>query len=421
MALKRRQKISPSFSMSSMTDLIFLLLIFFMITSTMVSPNAIKVLLPQGSEQTSAKPMARVIIDKDLNYYGAFGNEDEMPLAIDEVTAFLQECARKEPEMYVALYADESIPYREIVRVLNIANENHFKMVLATRRPDKNLNRVTLKKNKVIGIVCTVALHVLLLLLLFLLKLTVPTEQEEGGVPVMLGNTELAAGDADPYTMTEVDVMPSEVPSSAPEAAVEPEVEQPMITQQDEPSLQVKKEKPKTETKKEQPKKTPVKTETQKVNKPKEKTEAEKRAEAEKAAAQAAANAIAGAFGKGSQMGSKGNAAGAGLQGSPTGNSSTGKTSGVGGYGTFDLNGRTLGGGKLPVPVYNVQDEGRVVVTIVVNPAGQVISTSINKRTSTVNPALRRAAEEAARKARFNAVDGVNNQSGTITYYFKLK
>ena len=57
-----------------------------------------------------------------------------------------------------------------------------------------------MKKNKVIGIVCTVALHVLVLLLLFLLKLTVPAEQEEGGVPVMLGNTELAAGDADPYT-----------------------------------------------------------------------------------------------------------------------------------------------------------------------------------------------------------------------------
>ena len=138
MSLKRRQKISPVFNMSSMTDLIFLLLIFFMITSTMVSPNAIKVLLPQGSEQTSAKPMTRVIIDKDLNYYGAFGNEDEMPLGVDELTAFLLECAQKEPEMYVALYADESIPYREIVRVLNIANENHFKMVLATRRPDKS-------------------------------------------------------------------------------------------------------------------------------------------------------------------------------------------------------------------------------------------------------------------------------------------
>ena len=128
MALKRRQRISPEFSMSSMTDLIFLLLIFFMITSTMVSPNAIKVLLPQGSQQTSAKPMA---------YYGAFGNEDEMPLFIDEVTGFLQDCAAREPEMYVALYADESVPYREIVRILNIANENHFTMVLATRRPDK--------------------------------------------------------------------------------------------------------------------------------------------------------------------------------------------------------------------------------------------------------------------------------------------
>lgn len=137
MALKRRQRVSPGFSMSSMTDLIFLLLIFFMITSTMVSPNAIKVLLPQGSRQTSAKPMVRIIIDKNLNYYGAFGNEDEMPLFIDEVAGFLQQCAEKEPEMYVALYADESVPYREIVGVLNIANENHFKMVLATRRPDR--------------------------------------------------------------------------------------------------------------------------------------------------------------------------------------------------------------------------------------------------------------------------------------------
>ena len=133
MSLKRRQKISPTFSMSSMTDLIFLLLIFFMITST----NAIKVLLPQGSEQTSAKPMVRIIIDKDLNYYGACGNDDEMPLDVNQVTDFLQDCAKKEPEMYVALYADETIPYREIVKILNIANENHYKMVLATRRPEK--------------------------------------------------------------------------------------------------------------------------------------------------------------------------------------------------------------------------------------------------------------------------------------------
>lgn len=135
--LKRKTKTIDAFSMSSMTDIIFLLLIFFMITSTMVTPNAIKVLLPQGSQQTSAKPLARIIIDSGLNYYSAFGNEDEMPINPDEIATFLLDCAAKEPEMYVALYADESVPYREVVKVLNIANENKFKMVLATRRPDK--------------------------------------------------------------------------------------------------------------------------------------------------------------------------------------------------------------------------------------------------------------------------------------------
>ena len=122
--------------MASMTDVIFLLLIFFMITSTVVSPNAIKVLLPQGKQQTSAKPLTRVIIDKDLNFYAAFGNEKEQTITLEELTPFLQQCAEREPEMYVALYADETVPYREIVKGLNIANENHFKMVLATRPPD---------------------------------------------------------------------------------------------------------------------------------------------------------------------------------------------------------------------------------------------------------------------------------------------
>ena len=135
--IKRKTKAIDTFSMSSMTDIIFLLLIFFMITSTMVTPNAIKVLLPQGSQQTSAKPLARIIIDKELNYYSAFGNDDEMPISPDEIATFLIDCAAKEPQMYVALYADESVPYREIVKVLNIANENKFKMVLATRRPDR--------------------------------------------------------------------------------------------------------------------------------------------------------------------------------------------------------------------------------------------------------------------------------------------
>ncbi len=283
-----------------------------------------------------------------------------------------------------------------------------------------------MKKSKIAGIVGTVLLHVLVLVLLLVLTLTRPEKQEEGGVPVMLGNMEMASGDADPYMMTEVDVMPAT--ASEPESEITgTDVEQPMITQNDEPSIQMKKEQPRKETvkkenfQKEEKKResVPVKTETEK---PKEKTEAELRAEAERAAAQAAASKVAGAFGKGTRMGSKGNASsGEGIQGSPTGNSNAGKTSGIGGLGTFDLNGRSLGPGGLPMPVYNVQDEGRVVVTIVVDPSGRVISTSINKRTNTVNPSLRKAALDAAAKARFNSISGVNNQSGTITYYFKLK
>ncbi|MEE1063760.1 MAG: biopolymer transporter ExbD, partial [Paludibacteraceae bacterium] len=62
MALKRRNKAEASFSMSSMTDIIFLLLIFFMLTSSVVHPNAIKLMLPQSNSQTAAKPLTRVTI-----------------------------------------------------------------------------------------------------------------------------------------------------------------------------------------------------------------------------------------------------------------------------------------------------------------------------------------------------------------------
>ena len=133
MALKRRNKIQTTFSMSSMTDVIFLLLIFFMVTSTVVFPNAIKVLLPQSKKQTSATPLARVTIDEQLNYYVAFGNEREKSLSFEEITPWLQAMQLEEPDMYVALYADESVPYREVVKVLDIANRENFRMVLATR------------------------------------------------------------------------------------------------------------------------------------------------------------------------------------------------------------------------------------------------------------------------------------------------
>ena len=85
MSLKRRTKATPTFNMASMTDIIFLLLIFFMITSTMVAPNAIKVLLPQGGKQAMSRAVSRVVIDKELNLYVANGNEEERKFLLDLV------------------------------------------------------------------------------------------------------------------------------------------------------------------------------------------------------------------------------------------------------------------------------------------------------------------------------------------------
>ena len=290
-----------------------------------------------------------------------------------------------------------------------------------------------MKKHRITGLIGTLVLHVLVLVFLLLVAISKPEMQEEGGVPVMLGNMEVAQGNADPYTLTDVDILDEpQLPTEAtvPEPMPETPVKSDMITQEDEPTIAVpKKETSKPTPKTEKVKKKPVQKESVK---PKENTEAEKKAEAEKlaaekkaaeqkAAAEAAAKRIAGAFGKGTQTGSKGTGTtGTGIQGSPTGNSAEGQSSGVSGRGSWNLNGRSLGG-NLPLPEYKVQEEGKVVVTITVDPAGVVIDTSINKQTNTTNAALRKAAEDAARKARFNAVSGVNNQTGTITYYFKLK
>ena len=137
MSLKRRTKATPTFNMASMTDIIFLLLIFFMITSTMVSPNAIKVLLPQGGKQTMARSISRVVVDKELNIYVANGSEEERLVAIDELPVVLSEAATDSTELFVSLYADEEVPYRNIVEILSVANDNNFKMVLATRPPKR--------------------------------------------------------------------------------------------------------------------------------------------------------------------------------------------------------------------------------------------------------------------------------------------
>jgi biopolymer transport protein ExbD len=133
MSIKRRRNVQVEYNMASMTDVIFLLLIFFMITSTVVTPNAIKVVLPRSSQQTAAKPLTRVTIDKRLNYYAAFGNQRERQIRFDEIVPFLQNSYNRSQDMYVALYADETIPYSEVIKVMDIVNRNNFKMILVTR------------------------------------------------------------------------------------------------------------------------------------------------------------------------------------------------------------------------------------------------------------------------------------------------
>ena len=268
------------------------------------------------------------------------------------------------------------------------------------------------KKGKYIGLIGASVVHIAVIALLFWIGIAVPEPQEESGVPVLLGYVDFAQGTFDSESL---DSAPAEAQDLAASEAVDLE-EQHLMTQTEEESVAL-------ETQNEAPKEIEAKPEPTEAEKEAEaKRLAEERAEAERRKTEAAvAQRVTGAFGKGTSMGSKGETEGEGVEGVVTGNADAGKKQGIGGYGDFDLSGRSIGPEGLPRPVYNVQDEGVVVVNILVNPAGQVIGTSLNPRTNTVNPSLRKAAEDAAKKARFNAVGGVNNQTGTITYKFNLK
>jgi biopolymer transport protein ExbD len=131
MALKRRNKINASFSMSSMTDIVFLLLIFFMVTSTLVAPNALKLLLPQSNSQTAAKPVTTISITKELQYYINDGGAVKR-VAFQEIEPFLVQNFGGEAEAYITLHAEKSVPIDEVVRIMNIARKNQFKLILAT-------------------------------------------------------------------------------------------------------------------------------------------------------------------------------------------------------------------------------------------------------------------------------------------------
>ncbi|MBD98364.1 MAG: biopolymer transporter ExbD [Verrucomicrobia bacterium] len=128
MGIKSRNKVSPNFNMSSMTDIVFLLLIFFMLTSTLVSPNALKLLLPSSSSKTLAPQTVSVSISAELLYY-----VEDQAVNFNALESILLQRMSGNPENSIILHVDKTVAIEEVVKVMDIANRNKFKMVLATK------------------------------------------------------------------------------------------------------------------------------------------------------------------------------------------------------------------------------------------------------------------------------------------------
>lgn len=121
--------------MSSMTDLIFLLLLFFVMASTMASPNDIKINLPTARAKTATKQVvAKVSIDNLGNYYVALGRQKPVTILAEDLEGYLSSIHQQDSTMYIALHADQDIPYRDVVHVLDIANQHKMKIVIATKK-----------------------------------------------------------------------------------------------------------------------------------------------------------------------------------------------------------------------------------------------------------------------------------------------
>ena len=122
-----------AFSMASMTDVIFLLLIFFMVTSTFVFPTALEINLPESSKQTAVKPGTRVFIDKDMVIYASFDYSEPRAMDSGELLTYLLLTRDDNPDGFIAIYADENVTYGKLVEVLDLGARNNLKMVLATK------------------------------------------------------------------------------------------------------------------------------------------------------------------------------------------------------------------------------------------------------------------------------------------------
>jgi len=128
MNIRGRNKIDPNFNMSSMTDIVFLLLIFFMLTSTLVTVNALDIILPKAQGKTENKKSTAVSITKNLNFY-----IDRKKVNEDEVEQYLLDNISLDDSPTIVLRAEEGVPIEKAVKILDIANRNKIKVILAVR------------------------------------------------------------------------------------------------------------------------------------------------------------------------------------------------------------------------------------------------------------------------------------------------
>ena len=134
MALKRNTRVDASFSVSSMTYIVFLLQIFFLFTSTLINTNALKLLLPKSTGQVSAKATVSVSIkDWGDDTYTYHVNGAQEPMPYDVVEEELVNLLSQEEDPTFSIYSDQSVPVGEVVQMMNIAKRNHYKVILATQ------------------------------------------------------------------------------------------------------------------------------------------------------------------------------------------------------------------------------------------------------------------------------------------------
>jgi len=128
MNIRGRNKVSPEFNMSSMSDIVFLLLIFFMLTSTLVTTNALDLVLPKAKGKTDSNKSISVSINKDLQFFIDKKLVDETNLEQELLTAL-----GTQENKAIVLRAEEGVPIEKAVSVLDLANRNQIKVVLAVR------------------------------------------------------------------------------------------------------------------------------------------------------------------------------------------------------------------------------------------------------------------------------------------------